>query len=96
MMGHVPQLGHIVTDGLDITDRGVPHIIHEDTHYVLTGGFARSYQEGSEFGGRAQGSYAEKAMMPPAVMGGALIQLTPENVTSHGVRHKTVDVKVTS
>jgi len=96
LMGHVPQLGHITTDGLDVTDRGDPHIIAEDTHYVLTGGFARGYQEGSMFEGRAQGGYAEKAMMPPAVMGGALIRLTPEDVRHGGVRYKTVDVKVTS
>lgn len=90
MMGHVPQLGFITTDGLDITDRGEPHITHEDTHYILTGGFARAYLEGSKFSGRAQGGYAEKGMMPPAVLGGMLIKLTPERGNTN-----TVDVKVT-
>ena len=96
LMGHVPQLGHIVTDGLDVPDRGDPHVIHADTHYVLTGGFARHYQEGSEFAGRAQGGYAEKKMLPPAVLGGALIRLTPETVKHGKTSYKTVDVKVTS
>ena len=96
VMGHVPQLGHSVTDGLDVTDRGEPLLIHEDTHYVLTGGFARAYQQGSTFGGRSQGSYAEKAMMPPAVLGGALITLTPEHLTRNGTSVRIVDVKVTS
>lgn len=96
LMGHLPQLGHVVTDGLDLTDKGEPHIIHEDTHYVLTGGFARSYQQGSAFGGRPQGSYAEKRMLPPAVLGGAVLQLTPEVVFHYGTTYKTIDVKVTS
>ena len=94
LMGHLPQLGHVVTDGLDVTDRGAPQLIHEDTHYVLTGGFARSYQQGSTFAGRAQGGYAEKAMMPPAVLGGVVITLTPEETGER--RHKTVDVKISS
>lgn len=96
LKGHVPQLGHIVTDGLDVTDRGDPHIIHEDTHYVMTGGFARAYQEGHSFDGRPQGGYAEKAMMPPAVLGGALITLTPEHIHSGDTTVRTVDVKVSS
>ena len=96
LMGHLPQLGHVVTDGLDVTERGEPHLVHEDTHYVLTGGFSRSYQEGSQFAGRAQGGYAEKAMMPPAVLGGAVITLTPERRQGGGMSTRTVDVKVSS
>jgi len=96
MMGHVPQLGHIVTDGLDISDRRTPHLIHHDTHYVLCGGFARAHQQGSQFAGRAQGGYAEKAMMPPAVLGGAMITFTPEVYTTHGVKTRHIDVKVSS
>lgn len=96
VMGHVPQLGHTVTDGLDVTDRGEPLLVHEDTHYVLTGGFSRAYQQGSKYNGRAQGGYAEKAMMPPAVLGSALITLTPERHERHHVTLRTVDVKVTS
>lgn len=100
MMGHVPQLGHVVTDGLDVTDRGEPHLIHEDTHYILTGGFARGYEQGSRFAGRAQGGYAEKAMMPPAVLGGALVTFTPEHYTKtkdgRVSSYRTIDVKVSS
>mgnify|MGYP001561094016 FL=1 len=95
LMGHVPQLGHVVTDGLDITGRGAPHIIHDDTHYVLTGGFARGYLEGSQFAGRPQGGYAEKRMLPPAVLGGAVITLTPEK-HGNGIRQRRVDIKVSS
>lgn len=96
LMGHCPQLGHTVTDGLDVTTKGAPLLIHQDTHYVLTGGFSRSYQQGSKFAGRAQGSYAEKAMMPPAVLGGSVITLTPEHYSRGGTSYRTVDVKVSS
>ena len=96
LMGHVPQLGHTVTDGLDVPARGEPYLIHEDTHYVLTGGFSRSYQQGSQLAGRAQGNYAEKAMMPPAVLGGAVITLTPEKHSTHNTSYRTVDIKVSS
>ena len=95
LMGHVPQLGHVLTDGLDITDRGEPHLLHEDTHYVLTGGFARGYLEGNQFAGRSQGGYAEKRMLPPAVLGGAVITLTPETHTGIA-QQRGVDIKVSS
>jgi hypothetical protein len=95
MQGHVPALGHVSTDGLDVTDRGEPHVIHEDTHYVVTGGYARSYQQGSSYAGRAQGSYGEKAMFRPGSMGSALLTLTPEHIHSHNTSYRTVDIKVT-
>ncbi len=93
--GHVPVLAQLVLDGLDMTDSATPHLTHEDTHLVATGGFARSYQQGSSFKGRAQGGYAEKAMYPPATLGGALIHLTPERSGGGGVDHTTIDIKVT-
>ncbi len=94
--GHVPILGHLVLEGLDSTDSATPHLTHEDTHLVATGGFSRSYQQGSSFKGRAQGGYAEKAMYPPAVLGGSLIHITPERFERHGREYTTIDVKVTS
>ena len=96
MVGHVPQLGHVVTDGLDVSDKGTPRLVHQDTHYVMCGGFSRAYQQGSEMNGRPQGGYAEKAMMPPAVLGGALLTLTPERYVRHGSSYRTIDVKVSS
>ena len=96
LMGHVPQLGHVVTDGLDVTSKGSPQIIHEDTHYVMTGGYARAYQQGSHLAGRPQGGYAEKRMLPPAVLGSPVIQLTPEHIHRNKTTYRTVDVKVTS
>lgn len=97
LMGHLPQLGHMVSDGLDVTDRGEPELVHSDTHFVLTGGFARSYRQGSRFAGRAQGSYAEKRMLPPAVLGAPIITLTPERHHGRGNRSiRSIDVKVSS
>ena len=96
MQGHVPQLGAVKTEGLDVTSKGTPHIIHEDTTYVVTGGFARAYQQGSKFAGRAQGNYAEKAAMPPGVLGTPVLILTPETVqrATPKMTFRTVDVKV--
>ncbi len=97
LMGHVPQLGHVVLEGLDAEGSiGKPHLTHEDTHLVATGGFSRSYQQGSRFAGRPQGGYAEKAMMPPAVLGGALITITPERYKRGGQDYVALDVKVSS
>lgn len=102
LMGHVPQLGHVKTDGLDVTNKGTPQLRHVDTCYAMTGGFSRSYQQGSHFAGRAQGGYAEKRMMPPAVLGGGVITLTPETITTSGAggaRHTTyshIDIKASS
>lgn len=96
IMGHVPQLGHVPQDGLDVTDKGMPYLFDESTYYIMSGGFARSHQQGSRFGGRAQGGYAEKGMMLPAILGGALIQLTPETIYHHGTSYRTIDIKVTS
>ncbi len=96
MQGHVPQLGHINVEGLDMTDSRNPHLFHEDRHLVACGGFSRSYKQGSTRGGRPQGGYAEKAMMPPAVLGGALITLTPERYERKGIEYVTIDVKVST
>jgi hypothetical protein len=97
LMGHVPQLGHMTLEGLDSEGpAGDPHLTHEDTKLVACGGFSRSYQQGSKYAGRAQGGYAEKGMMPPAVLGGALITLTPEVSKFHGRSVRTIDIKVSS
>ncbi len=97
IMGHVPQLGHVKLAGLDSAgDPGTPHLIHEDTSLVAAGGWARSYQQGSKFRGRAQGGYAEQGMMPPAVLGGAVIHLEPIRLRVNGKQVSYVEVTVTS
>lgn len=96
LKGHVPQLGHVITPGLDVTGKGEPRLVHEDTYYVMTGGFSRAYQQGASFAGRPQGGYAEKAMMPPGVLGGAFITLTPEKYSRDNTTFRTVDIKVSS
>ena len=96
LQGHIPALGHVKTDSLDIPNKGTPNIFHADTTYALTGGFSRSYQQGSHFAGRPQGGYAEKAMMAPAVMGGQVITLTPEKVHRGSIWHRQIDVKASS
>lgn len=97
MMGHVPQLGHVKLAGLDVEGQpGNPHLVHEDTSLVACGGWSRSYQQGSTFGGRAQGGYAEVGMMPPAVLGGSIIHITPQRVRSHGKEVAHLEVTVTS
>ncbi len=96
MQAHVPQLAASQSTALDITDHDEPIIVHEDSHYVVCGGFARAFQQGHTFAGRAQGGYAEKAMMHPAVIGGAVIRLKPENKFANGRRVRTVDVKIST
>ena len=44
---------------------------------ACTGGFMKGYTVGSKRGGRAQGSYVEKAMLPPTNLGGVLIKVRP-------------------
>ncbi len=101
MQGHVPQLAAALTAGLDITPKGPPHIIHEDTHYVVCGGWSRSFQQGSSFGGRKQGGFAEKKQYRPGVLGGPIIELTPERSSAGAAgKNKTstirsVSVKIT-
>lgn len=48
---------------------------------AVTGGFMKGYNVGSSRGGRAQGSYVEKAMMPPTNLGGIVLRVRP--VHSH-------------
>ena len=92
---HVPQLGAVKIDSLDITDVPEPVIFDASTRFVACGGWSRSMQMCSSFKGRKQGSYAEKAMMRPGVMGGAVINLTPERERKAGKSIYQVDVKVT-
>ena len=100
LAGHVPQLDHKQTTELDINDNEAPIITATDTHYVVCGGFARSFKQGSTFAGRPQGGYAEKAMMGPATIGGAVIHLKPTNSRagwrSRQHRSNTVDVKIST
>ena len=97
IMGHVPQLGHVKLAGLDSAgDPGTPHLVHEDTSLVAAGGWARGFQQGSKFRGRAQGGYAEQAMMPPAVLGGAVIHLEPVRIRVNNKTVSYVEVTVTS
>lgn len=95
LQGHVPQLGAVKIDTLDITDVPEPVIVDQSTRFVACGGWSRSMQQCSSHKGRKQGSYAEKAMMRPGVMGGAVISLTPERDQTKGVSVYQVDVKVT-
>ena len=95
LQGHVPQLGVVKIDTLDITDMPEPIIFDASTRFVACGGWSRSMQQCSSHKGRKQGSYAEKAMMRPGVMGGAVIRLKPERETLGGKSTYQVDVKVT-
>lgn len=47
--------------------------------FVIAGGFMRGYQQGSQYSGRAQGSYVEKAMYRPTAIGGPVITVTPRH-----------------
>ena len=95
LQGHVPQLGVVKIDTLDITDVAEPVIVDSSTRFVACGGWSRSMQQCSAHKGRKQGSYAEKAMMRPGVMGGAVIRLKPEREQCSGKSIYQVDVKVT-
>lgn len=52
---------------------------HKERWMVNTGGFAESYPVGNKREGVAQGCYAEKGMMAPAVMGAPLIHVRLED-----------------
>ncbi len=95
LQAHVPQLGAVKIDSLDITDVTEPVIFDTSTRFVACGGWSRSMQQCSSYKGRKQGSYAEKAMMRPGVMGGAVIGLTPEREQRGGTSIYQVDIKVT-
>ena len=82
-------------DSLDITDVPDPVIFDASTRFVACGGWSRSMQQCSTYKGRKQGGYAEKAMMRPGVMGGAVVSLTPERKTHSHKSIYQVDVKVT-
>jgi len=96
MMGHVPQLGGQRLAGLDSGGApGSPHLTHEDTLLVACGGWSKAYQQGSKVAGRAQGAYPEKGMMPPAILGGAVVHLEPVRQSIQGKRISTVEISVT-
>lgn len=95
LQAHVPQLGVVKIDSLDITDVEEPVIFDTSTRFVACGGWSRSMQQCSTYKGRKQGGYAEKAMMRPGVMGGAVINLTPEREERAKKSIYQVDVKVT-
>ena len=44
---------------------------------ACTGGFMKGYAVGQRGGGRAQGSYVEKAMLPPTNLGGIMLKIRP-------------------
>jgi hypothetical protein len=65
-----------------------PILAHRDRLLVATGSFMRSYMQGSQAEGRPQGSYVEKAGMPPAALGNIVVFARPRQI---GNGYATVD-----
>lgn len=58
--------------------RGNPILVHQNRYYVGAGSFLRGYQQGTKNAvGLPEGSYVEKAMLPPVALGAPIIYLRP-------------------
>lgn len=69
---------------------GKPQMTARDIVLACTGSFLRGYVEGSRRGGRAQGSYVEKALMSPVALGAVWISFKPV-VSSRGYTRLDID-----
>jgi len=77
-IGHHHRLMVVPFDALDMTDKGAPKLFHHTRAIILTGSFLRGYMQGHSIGGRPQGTYVERALLPPVSLGGPVVTLTPE------------------
>lgn len=91
-IGHFHQVIPDLKDALDVTDRGVPKLYHYTRGIVLTGSFMKGWTQGNRVGNRPQGSYVEQRMLPPAMLGGPLVTLTPKRIDNGSL--SLVDIRV--
>jgi len=78
-MGHYHRAGAILVNKLRVGGRKTPVLRHRTVGLVATGSFLKGYQQGSEAGGRASGSYVERGIMPPTALGNVVVTLTPHH-----------------
>ena len=69
---------------------GQPRMTSRDVVLACTGSTLRGYVEGSRRGGRAQGSYVEKALLSPSSMGAVWVSIKP-TISSHGYTRLDLD-----
>ncbi|MDD1678715.1 MAG: hypothetical protein LUO93_05975 [Methanomicrobiales archaeon] len=60
-----------------------PRLDHRTVHVACTGGWLRSYLQGSKRAGRPQGTYVEQKMLPPTSLGGLKVWFTPIQTRDH-------------
>jgi hypothetical protein len=94
LINHYARRGSVPRDRIKLNQQGV--IESYTIHMTATGGYMKGYEQGSRKGGRAQGSYVERAMMNPTTMGGVLIGLEPRRVTKLKKRVTEVHIEVTT
>ena len=75
LMAHVHKKTAAPIDQLYMDKKG--KIQHRTRLIASTGSFYRSYMQGSQHNGRAQGGYVEKALLNPAAIGGIVIRVRP-------------------
>ena len=69
---------------------GQPKMTNRDIVLACTGSTLRGYVEGGHRGGRAQGSYVEKAFLSPSSMGAVWVSFKP-GVSSSGYTRLDID-----
>ncbi len=86
---HVFAMGHTCKQAIELKNKidhqwpkGKFTLRHRKVYLVGTGGFSRSYVEGSRQGKVPRGHYSEKGMMAPVALGAPIIHVTPKMV--HG------------
>lgn len=92
-IGHHHRVMVVPFDQLDVSSRGEPVLFHHTRAIVLTGSFLRGYMQGSAMGGRARGSYVERAVLPPVALGAPIVTLAPKERHIAGRRVALVDVR---
>jgi len=63
-------------------DKRPPKLEHKTAILACTGGWIRSYLQGHQRAGRAQGIYVEQKMLSPTALGGIKLWLRPRGVHS--------------
>jgi len=77
VVGHMSKKAAAPIDQLFVDRAG--NLKHRTKLIVGAGGFSQGYKQGSSLGGRAQGSYVEKALMAPVALGAPVVTITPEH-----------------
>ena len=78
MLGHMTKMAASPINRIyPLWKTAVPHLRHKKILLVGCGGFCKGYIERSKIGRVPQGSYVEKGLMNPAILGNPLIRVGP-------------------